>query len=67
MALRDQDRAALDSLTDPFCAGAFYFGLAWLMPSLVWPVLLYLAEFMVVDCFLSLVRLLRPGLPVPAR
>jgi len=52
--------AVLDILSDRFCAGAFYLGLAWLMPSLAWPILLYLAEFMVVDCFLSLAFLAWP-------
>lgn len=52
--------AVLDILSDRLCAAAFYLGLAWLMPDLVWPVLLYLAEFMVVDCFLSLAFLAWP-------
>jgi CDP-diacylglycerol--glycerol-3-phosphate 3-phosphatidyltransferase len=52
--------AVLDILSDRFCAGAFYLGLLWLMPALAWPVLLYLAEFMVVDCFLSLAFLAWP-------
>lgn len=46
--------AVLDILCDRFCAAAFYFGLAWLSPEFVLPILIYLAEFMVVDCFLSL-------------
>ena len=50
----------LDILSDRFCAAAFYFGLAWLQPEHVLPVLVYLAEFMVVDCFLSLAFLAWP-------
>ena len=46
--------AVLDILCDRFCAAAFYLGLAWLSPEFVLPLFLYLAEFMVVDCFLSL-------------
>jgi CDP-diacylglycerol--glycerol-3-phosphate 3-phosphatidyltransferase len=52
--------ATLDILSDRFCAAAFYLGLVWLVPELAWPVLLYLAEFMVVDCLLSLAFLAWP-------
>ena len=52
--------ATLDILCDRLSAAAFYLGLAWLMPDLVWPVMVYLAEFMVVDCFLSLAFLAWP-------
>ena len=52
--------ATLDILCDRLSAAAFYLGLAWLMPDLVWPVMIYLAEFMVVDCFLSLAFLAWP-------
>jgi CDP-diacylglycerol--glycerol-3-phosphate 3-phosphatidyltransferase len=52
--------ATLDILSDRFCAGAFYLGLVWLMPDLAWPVLVYLAEFMVIDCFVSLAFLAWP-------
>jgi len=52
--------AVLDVLCDRFCAAAFYLGLAWLMPDLALPVAVYLAEFMVVDCFLSLAFLAWP-------
>ncbi len=52
--------AVLDILSDRLCAAAFYLGLAWLVPGLVWPVLVYLAEFMVVDAFLSLAFLAWP-------
>lgn len=46
--------ASLDIMSDRFCAAAFYFGLAWLHPEFTVPVLLYLAEFMVIDFFLSI-------------
>jgi CDP-diacylglycerol---glycerol-3-phosphate 3-phosphatidyltransferase len=52
--------AVLDILSDRFCAAAFYFGLVWLHTEFVLPVLIYLAEFMVVDCFLSLAFLAWP-------
>ena len=46
--------AVLDIMSDRFCAATFYLGLAWLHPEFTVPVLIYLAEFMVVDCFLSI-------------
>ena len=46
--------AVLDILSDRFCAASFYLGLVWLEPDFAVPVFIYLAEFMVVDCFLSL-------------
>ena len=52
--------AALDILCDRFCAAAFYIGLIWLEPQFTPAVLIYLAEFMVVDCFLSLAFLAWP-------
>jgi CDP-diacylglycerol--glycerol-3-phosphate 3-phosphatidyltransferase len=52
--------AVLDILCDRFCASAFYLGLVWLQPELAVPVFIYLAEFMVVDCFLSLAFLAWP-------
>jgi CDP-diacylglycerol--glycerol-3-phosphate 3-phosphatidyltransferase len=52
--------AALDILSDRFCAAAFYVGLMWLHPDYAPAVLVYLAEFMVVDCFLSLAFLAWP-------
>jgi len=52
--------AVLDILSDRFCAASFYVGLVWLRPELAVPVFLYLAEFMVVDCFLSLAFLAWP-------
>ena len=52
--------ASLDILCDRFCAAAFYLGLMWLQPETAPAVLVYLAEFMVVDCFLSLAFLAWP-------
>ncbi|MGA9749282.1 MAG: CDP-alcohol phosphatidyltransferase family protein, partial [Nocardioides sp.] len=52
--------AVLDILCDRFCAAAFYLGLVWLQPEHVVPVMIYLAEFMVLDCFLSLAFLAWP-------
>jgi CDP-diacylglycerol---glycerol-3-phosphate 3-phosphatidyltransferase len=52
--------AALDILCDRFCAASFYIGLAWLSPEFTLPVFIYLAEFMVIDCFLSLAFLAWP-------
>jgi CDP-diacylglycerol---glycerol-3-phosphate 3-phosphatidyltransferase len=52
--------AVLDILCDRFCAAAFYVGLMWLKPEFAPAVLVYLAEFMVVDCFLSLAFLAWP-------
>jgi CDP-diacylglycerol--glycerol-3-phosphate 3-phosphatidyltransferase len=52
--------ACLDILCDRFCAAGFYLGLMWLEPHFAPAVLLYLAEFMVVDCFLSLAFLAWP-------
>jgi CDP-diacylglycerol--glycerol-3-phosphate 3-phosphatidyltransferase len=52
--------AALDILADRFCAAAFYVGLMWLKPDFAPAVLVYLGEFMVVDCFLSLAYLAWP-------
>jgi len=52
--------ASLDILSDRFCAAAFYIGLMWLEPEFAPAVLVYLAEFMVVDCFLSLAFLAWP-------
>ena len=52
--------AVLDILCDRFCAAAFYLGLVWLKPEFAVPVFIYLAEFMVVDCFLSLAFLAWP-------
>lgn len=50
----------LDILSDRMCAAAFYVGLAWLEPHLSPAIFVYLAEFMVVDCFLSLAYLAWP-------
>jgi len=52
--------AVLDILCDRFCAASFYLGLAWLSPEFVLPIFIYLAEFMVIDCFLSLAFLAWP-------
>jgi CDP-diacylglycerol---glycerol-3-phosphate 3-phosphatidyltransferase len=52
--------AVLDILCDRFCAASFYLGLVWLRPELALPVFVYLSEFMVVDCFLSLAFLAWP-------
>jgi CDP-diacylglycerol--glycerol-3-phosphate 3-phosphatidyltransferase len=52
--------AALDILCDRLCAAAFYLGVMWLEPSYAPAVLLYLAQFMVLDCFLSLAFLAWP-------
>lgn len=52
--------AVLDILCDRFCAASFYLGLAWLKPEFVLPVFIYLAEFMVIDCLLSLAFLAWP-------
>lgn len=52
--------AVLDILCDRLNAGAFYIGLAFLQPDLAPAVFVYLAEFMVVDCFLSLAFLAWP-------
>lgn len=52
--------AVLDILSDRLSAAGFYLGVAWMTPDLVWPVLVYLTEFMVVDAFLSLAFLAWP-------
>jgi CDP-diacylglycerol---glycerol-3-phosphate 3-phosphatidyltransferase len=52
--------AVLDILSDRLCAACFYGGLMWLHPSLAPAVLLYLAQFMVLDCLLSLAFLAWP-------
>jgi CDP-diacylglycerol--glycerol-3-phosphate 3-phosphatidyltransferase len=46
--------AVMDILSDRLCAAAFYVGLAWLEPHLAPAIFVYLAEFMVVDCFISM-------------
>jgi CDP-diacylglycerol---glycerol-3-phosphate 3-phosphatidyltransferase len=53
--------AVLDILCDRFCAASFYLGLVWLQHDLALPVFLYLAEFMVIDCFLSIAFLAWPA------
>jgi CDP-diacylglycerol--glycerol-3-phosphate 3-phosphatidyltransferase len=52
--------AALDILCDRFCCAVFYVGLMWFEPHLAPAIIIYLAEFMVIDCFLSLAFLAWP-------
>ena len=52
--------AVIDIMCDRFNAAAFYLGLAWLQPDLSPAIFVYLAEFMVVDCFLSIAFLAWP-------
>lgn len=52
--------AVLDILCDRLNAAAFYIGLAWLQPDLSPAIFVYLAEFMVIDCFLSIAFLAWP-------
>jgi len=52
--------AVLDILSDRLCAASFYVGLAFLDPDLSPAIFVYLLEFMVVDCFLSLAFLAWP-------
>ncbi|MET0999016.1 MAG: CDP-alcohol phosphatidyltransferase family protein [Marmoricola sp.] len=46
--------AVADILCDRLCVAGFYVGLAWLQPHLAPAIFVYLAMFLVVDCFLSL-------------
>ena len=46
--------AVLDIVCDRLCCAAFYVGLAWLDPHLAAPIFVYLAQFMVVDLFISI-------------
>jgi CDP-diacylglycerol--glycerol-3-phosphate 3-phosphatidyltransferase len=52
--------AVLDILCDRLCAATFYVGLTWFDPDLWLPVAVYLAEFLVVDAFLSMAFLAWP-------
>jgi CDP-diacylglycerol---glycerol-3-phosphate 3-phosphatidyltransferase len=52
--------AVLDIMCDRLSAAAFYLGLAWYDPSLAVPVGIYLAEFLVLDMFLSIAFLAWP-------
>ncbi|MCY4725362.1 CDP-alcohol phosphatidyltransferase family protein [Nocardioides sp. STR2] len=52
--------AVLDIMCDRLNAAAFYIGLAWLQPDLSPAIFVYLAEFMVIDCFLSIAFLAWP-------
>ncbi len=61
--LRDEETrigAVMDIFSDRFCAAAFYIGLAWLEPHLSPAIFVYLAEFMVIDCFISIAFLAWP-------
>jgi CDP-diacylglycerol--glycerol-3-phosphate 3-phosphatidyltransferase len=52
--------AVLDIFSDRLCAASFYVGLAWLEPHLAPAIFVYLAEFMVIDNFLSIAFLAWP-------
>ncbi len=52
--------AVIDIMCDRMSAACFYLGYAWYEPTMVAPVGIYLAEFMVVDFFLSLAFLAWP-------
>jgi CDP-diacylglycerol---glycerol-3-phosphate 3-phosphatidyltransferase len=52
--------AVFDVLGDRLSAACFYVGYAWYEPSMAVPVGIYLAEFMVIDLFLSLAFLSWP-------
>ncbi|MDO5502716.1 MAG: CDP-alcohol phosphatidyltransferase family protein [Actinomycetia bacterium] len=62
--LDDETRigAVLDICCDRLCAAVFYLGLAWLQPDLIWPILVYLFTFLVLDTVLSLAFLAWPCL-----
>ena len=49
-----QVHLSLDIMCDRISAGVFYVGFAWYDPSMIVPVGIYLAEFMVIDLYLSL-------------
>jgi CDP-diacylglycerol---glycerol-3-phosphate 3-phosphatidyltransferase len=52
--------AVLDIMCDRLSAALFYAGFAWYDPTMVVPVGIYLAEFLVLDMFLSLAFLAWP-------
>ena len=52
--------ATLDIMCDRMSAAMFYVGFAWYEPTMIPPVGIYLAEFMVIDMFLSLAFLAWP-------
>ena len=52
--------AALDIMCDRISAAVFYIGFAWYDPTMIVPVGIYLAEFMVVDMYLSMAFLAWP-------
>lgn len=61
--LRDEETrigAVLDIVCDRASAAAFYLGFAWYDTSMAVPAIVYLAEFMVLDAFLSLAFLAWP-------
>ncbi len=60
LACETRTGAALDVLCDRLCAAGVYLGLVWLEPSWAPAVLVYLAQFLVLDCFLSLAFLAWP-------
>jgi CDP-diacylglycerol---glycerol-3-phosphate 3-phosphatidyltransferase len=53
--------ATLDILCDRISAALFYVGFAWYDPTMAVPVGIYLAEFMVIDLYLSLAFLAWPS------
>jgi CDP-diacylglycerol--glycerol-3-phosphate 3-phosphatidyltransferase len=53
--------ATLDIMCDRLSAALFYIGFAWYDPSMIVPVGIYLAEFMVIDLYLSLAFLAWPS------
>jgi CDP-diacylglycerol--glycerol-3-phosphate 3-phosphatidyltransferase len=52
--------AVLDIMCDRLSAACFYIGFAWYDPSMAVPVGIYLAEFLVLDMFLSIAFLAWP-------
>ncbi len=52
--------AAMDIMCDRISAAVFYIGFAWYDPTMIVPVGIYLAEFMVVDMYLSMAFLAWP-------
>ncbi len=52
--------AVFDIVSDRLCAAGFYLGFVWIDPSMALPVGVFLFEFAVVDCFLSLAFLAWP-------
>lgn len=52
--------AVVDISCDRLNASFFYLGLAWLDPTLAWPIAIYLFQFMVIDLLLSFSFLAHP-------